>query len=83
MKRLYERGEENLEKEMDIVKIVRNLRNLKIFIKKYIVDEETLEMIKHSDKNIIHIDSTSEESSSSSSSSKAQPVQMKELVTQE
>ena len=30
--RLYEDGQERLEKEFDVVKIIRSIRNLKIFM---------------------------------------------------
>ena len=54
---------------MDIIKIIKDLRNLKIFIKSKLLDEETSNLIKYSDKNIIPIDSSSEEESSPSSAS--------------
>ena len=65
MQRLYDRGEESLEKEMDIIRIIKDLRNLKIFIKSKLLDEDTSNMIKLSGLNIIPIDSSSEEEESS------------------
>ena len=57
--RLFEIGEAQLEKEMDMVKIIRSLRNLKVFIKDRVMDEKTKLDIYHSAKNIINIDSSS------------------------
>ena len=59
--RLYKRGSTKLDKEMDLVKIIKALRNLKIF-QKLQQDEKTKFEIRHQDKNLINIDTTEDES---------------------
>ena len=43
--RLYDKGEKMIEKNMDMVKIIRSLRNLKIFIKNTVLDKATMTKI--------------------------------------
>ena len=59
--RLYEIGFERVEKEMDIVKLLRGLRNLKIFSKMIGLEEHTKFAIKNSNKNVIDLDNNSDE----------------------
>ena len=53
---MYEIGHERLEKEMDVVKIIRSLRNLKIFNKLQGHNDEIKFAIKNSRKNILDMD---------------------------
>lgn len=69
MMRLFRRGEELINKEMDIVKILKSIRNLEVMLKSKILDKATLFQIKNSGKNVIFIDKESDEDSSSRSSS--------------
>jgi hypothetical protein len=66
--RLFDKGSELLEKEMDLVKIIRSLRKLKIISKKAQTDMQVKYLILQSDKNVINLDSDEEESESSESS---------------
>jgi hypothetical protein len=38
--RLYDRGQERIEKELDIVKIIKSIRNIKILMKNSFMDDE-------------------------------------------
>jgi hypothetical protein len=46
---------------MDIVKLLRGLRNLKIFSKMIGLEEHTKFAIKNSNKNVIDLDNNSDE----------------------
>ena len=39
--RLYDDGQKRMEKEFDVVKIIKSLRNIKIFLKNEKLDKET------------------------------------------
>jgi hypothetical protein len=67
MLRLFRRGEELIDKEMDMVKIIKAIRNLKVVLKSRLIDKATMFQIKNSGKNIINIDKESDEDSSDSS----------------
>ena len=53
---MFEEGQERLEKEFDIARILVKLRNLNTFMKNKILDERTQVEIKNSYKNVIAID---------------------------
>jgi hypothetical protein len=69
MARLFRRGEELIDKEMDMIKIIKAIRNLKVVLKSRIIDKATMFQIKNSGKNVINIDKESSEDSSVSSES--------------
>jgi hypothetical protein len=50
-----------IEKEIDIIKILKTLRNIKIFLKSKIMDRIDKLEVKHSSKNVIQIDDSSDE----------------------
>ena len=56
---------EKLDREMDIVKLVRGLRKLKI-ASKLVTDPEQKVLIRHSAQNLIYVDSSDQERSDSS-----------------
>ena len=61
LERLYNRGEDKIESEMDIVKIIRNIRNLKIMMSNLVkLDLKTKQKLKLSGKNLINIDHSSD-----------------------
>jgi hypothetical protein len=78
IQRLFERGQERLEKEMDIIKMIKSLRNIKIFLKSKLLDPRTNMKIKHHLKNLISVDTSSESSSSEEENPRKKP---KELTT--
>lgn len=50
-----------MEAEFNIVKIIKNLRNLKIMMKRqFITDKKLMINIQNSGKNIINLDSSDE-----------------------
>jgi hypothetical protein len=55
--KLYINGTEKLEKELDIVKIIKYLKNLRILVKdKFFKDKVELFKIEHDKKNVINLD---------------------------
>ena len=69
--RLYERGEERIENELDICYIIRTLRNLNIYMKNTSLTKQVKFEIMHSKANLINLDedSFSESSDEDESSS--------------
>ena len=57
----YKLGKERVEKELNISKLVKNLRNLKILIKNSFLNDKIGFMIYHSRKNTLDIDIENEE----------------------
>ena len=55
--RLYADGEQRLDKEFDIVKIIKSIRNLKIISKATIMSKFIATKVKNDGNNIIDIDS--------------------------
>lgn len=54
--RLKKRGSQQISKELNVLKIIKSLRDLKILIKSKMLDTETKFEIAHSSKNVIDID---------------------------
>ena len=67
--RLYTNGRERIDKEFDIVKIIKALRNLKILLKRQFEQDWKLRMdVNNVGKNVINIDSEDDYKSSLTSS---------------
>lgn len=62
LQKLYEIGSEKLEGEMNIVKIIKNLKFLRVLMKKHLADENLQFEIRHDPKNVIDLDAKTEES---------------------
>ena len=62
--KLYDQGQERLEKELDIARLIVKVRNLHSFFKKKMMTERTKVEIGNSYKTVIDLDSDTEESSS-------------------
>jgi hypothetical protein len=56
MNMFYKLGKERMEKELNISKLVKNLRNLKILTKNSFLNDKISFMIYHSRKNTLDID---------------------------
>jgi len=54
--RLKKRGASQINKELNILKIIKSLRDMKILMKSKMLDRETKFEIAHNDKNVIDID---------------------------
>ena len=52
-----------MDGDLDIVKITRNMRNFKILLKNYCLDDRIKFEIAHSNKNCIDVDTTDSEAS--------------------
>ena len=59
--KLYEKGQDRIDSELDIVKIMRSLRNLKILMRHSFMDEEVKYQISHARKNLLNIDTSSDD----------------------
>ena len=59
--RLYLDSNERIQKELDIAKIVRSIRNTKVFIRSKLMDRRTKMLVEHNDKNVINLDSSLDE----------------------
>jgi len=53
-------GDKLLKKDFNILKIVKDLRNIKIIIKSLFIDEETRYIVEHANRNIINLDNIDE-----------------------
>ena len=54
--KLYDRGKNRIEGELDIVKIIKSIRNMKILMKNSFMNQEVIHQIYHQEKNLINID---------------------------
>ena len=63
MQKLYEEGEDRIDTELDIVKIMKGVRDAEVMLKSSVMDNEAQFQIQHAEKNYINIDDTDEESS--------------------
>lgn len=58
--KLYDNGVDRFEKELGVEKILRDLRNLKIYQNTVLLDDVAKYNIQHHKKNVIYIDSDDE-----------------------
>ena len=58
---LFEHTQARLEQELDIVKLVRNTRNSKNLLKNSLMSPEIKRRLSHTDKNLVDIDTSSDE----------------------
>jgi len=58
---LYDLSSERIEKETDIVKIMKKLRNLKILLSNSLMTPEVKFSIAYTDKNVINLDESIQE----------------------
>tara|TARA_B110000285_G_C15015839_1_gene558995 strand:- start:515 stop:859 length:345 start_codon:yes stop_codon:yes gene_type:complete len=68
-KTLYKMGEAKIEKELNIVHIIKSVRDLNFFMKQTLKSKKSLFEIKHTKHNFVDLDNNIQYSSSSSSSS--------------
>ena len=60
MQKIFEIGEDRIDMELDMIKIVRNLKNLRVFLKKTVTDDTQMLKLIHDDQNVIYCDSEDE-----------------------
>lgn len=58
---MYEESDERIDAELDIVRMLRDLRNAKILLSNTMMDKATKFDIAHNDKNLIRLDTSDEE----------------------
>jgi hypothetical protein len=63
---LIEKGEERIDNDLDIVYLIKSIRNLNIFMKNTLRSKRTKFEIEHSNKNCIDLDGDADFSESSS-----------------
>ena len=76
---MYNKSSDKLEKEFNIVKIIKNLKDLRILIKNKFIDDLTKFQINHNTKNIIDLEDTS--SSGSNDHFKKNDIAVEDLDT--
>ena len=58
---MYEEGQDKIDTELDIVKMMKTLRDMKILLKGTLMnDVDTKFSVKHAAKNILNMDDTSD-----------------------
>jgi hypothetical protein len=57
LSKMYEIGSNKIEAQLNIVKIITNLRHMKILLKNSLMNPEVNHKILHSKKNIIDLES--------------------------
>jgi len=62
-KKLYRIGENRIEKELNIVKIMKNIKDIKICLRNSIMDDRVKFEIGHTNKKVIDVDDTHNSSS--------------------
>lgn len=61
--RIFESGKKRLDSELNVIKMINNLRNTRILLKSTLMKEPEIELkIKHDPKNIIDLDVPSDDS---------------------
>jgi hypothetical protein len=61
--RLKQKGSSMLKKELNVIKIVKGLRDLKILAKHYLIDDKIQFNVNHNKRNVIKIDSSASDGS--------------------
>ena len=59
LEKLIEIGSDKIEGELDVIKIMNDLRNLKILLKYSLMTKDVKQKIKYTGKNVIDLDSSS------------------------
>lgn len=61
LQRLYEKSNDQIDKELDLIKVVKNMKSFRVFLKNFLMTEKIKFEIAHSFKNCIDIDTDSDE----------------------
>lgn len=59
---MFERSEHRINKELDLIKVVRNMKSFKILLKNFLMTDKVKFEIAHSAKNCLDIDTSSDDS---------------------
>ena len=68
MQRLYEEGQDRIETELDLVKLTKNLRNMKMLMRSSLMSNQVKFEIRHAYGNLINLDSDTESDHAESAS---------------
>ena len=60
--KLYDLSETKINKAMNMVKLVQGLKDIKILMKSSMMSKDVRDQLKHVDKNLINLDTSSEDS---------------------
>ena len=66
--KLYDVGSEKMEKELDIVRLIKQIRYMKILMKHSLMSSRVRYELTHSDKNLINVDTSEDEEETKDSS---------------
>ncbi len=56
---MYQKGQDRIDKEFDIVNVVQNLRNLTIFLKERLKTDSNMKLlVERSKRNLLMLDSS-------------------------
>ena len=58
LQKLFSAGEEKLEMELNLVKIIKNLKKMRFITKNMLLDRKTELLINHNPKTVINLDSS-------------------------
>ena len=75
LQKMFEDGSEKLDSHLDVVKIVKSLKKLKILMENTMMTEDVKKQIKHSEKNIIYLSSEEEKNKDKKGTDKEIEVQ--------
>lgn len=53
---MIELGNEKIEESLDLVKIIKDLRNFEILVSNSILNNDALKLLNHSRRNVIDLD---------------------------
>ena len=60
MMKLYNEGKRRIDRDLNVIRLVKNLNILKIFITNNLMNDKVRWQVAHCDKNIINIDTESQ-----------------------
>jgi len=72
--KLQKEGTDRIDKELDILRLIKNLRNMKILLRNSIMDDKAKFWVNHSDKKIIDLDGNSKTDQSNDNADQPLPI---------
>lgn len=60
--KLYDKAYKQIQNELDLKRLMKNMRNLKLVMKNSMLTPEVKYQLAHMEKNVLNVDTTSEES---------------------
>ena len=78
--KMYMLTKKKLNKELNIIKLIKNLRNQKILAKNSLLTNEVKAQINHQEKNLLNLEDTSDFDSNDPSSEESEVVNPEEII---